>query len=196
MKLASTAAFVSLAFVAKAALAGPFGFEMGMTLAEVQHTGTVTPSKSRHVYTLTREPSSAAPFIAYQLFITPTFGLCKIVAIGPVFKTSADGAAVQSAFREQKKALEGRYGNPILLDDLKSSEAKPVNWMTGLAKQVQSLSASWYEGGRSNLGEGLQAVKLEANGLSSERGYLSVAYEFRNFADCQTEDRESGRAGL
>ena len=167
-----------LALVVHTALAGPAGLSMGMTLGDVHQAGSIAPAKSRHVYTLTREPAREDPFSAYQLFITPTFGLCKIVAVGPVIAAGA-GADLRSAFREEERALAGRYGN------VQSEEDKSGD-----------LSAYWYDPVQGLLQDDLRAVKLEANHLKSGSGYLSVAYEFRNFIDCQQEDEESGRAGL
>ena len=167
-----------LALAAQAALAGPAGLSMGMTLADVHQAGSIAPGKSRHVYTLTREPDREEPFGAYQLFITPTFGLCKIVAVGPVLSSEASGE-LRSAFGEEERLLASRYGR-AQVDDASSG----------------ALSAYWYDPGLGLLQDELRAVKLEANHLKSGRAYLSVAYEFRNFSDCQSEDEESGRAGL
>ncbi len=167
-----------LALAGHAALAGPAGLAMGMTLAEVHQAGSIAPAKSRHVYTLTREPDRDDPFEAYQLFITPTFGLCKIVAVGPVLASGAS-SELRSAFGDEERLLASRYGSARMAD-----------------ASAGALAAYWYDPGQALLQEELRAVKLEANHLKSGRAYLSVAYEFRNFADCQSEDEESGRAGL
>ncbi len=151
---------------------------MGMTLADVHQAGSVSPGRSRHVYTLTREPDRENPFSAYQLFITPAFGLCKIVAVGPIL-ASGSGADLLAAFKEEERVLAGRYGGTQGEED-KSGE----------------LSAYWYDPAEGLLQDDLRAVKLEASHLKSGSGFLSVAYEFRNFVDCQQEDQESGRAGL
>ncbi len=163
--------------VSQAAVAGPAGLTMGMTLADVHQAGHVAPGKSRHVYTLSREPDRNNPFSAYQLFITPTFGLCKIVAVGPVLSPGAR-ADLLAAFKEEERMLAGRYG-AVQTEEEKSG----------------ALSAYWYDAAL-GLRDDLRAVKLETNQLKSGSGYLSVAYEFRNFVDCQQEDQESGRAGL
>ncbi len=178
MKAASLAVLLGFSLAANAVLAGPAGLEMGMTLAEVERAGTVVPGKSRHVYTLTRGGGRETGFLAYQLFITPAFGLCKIVAIGP----STSVTEVQSAFRDEEHVLAIRYGSPRQDDG-----EKPSNTLS---------SAYWYELGQGLMRDELRAVKLEANTLNAGRGYLSVAYEFRNFSDCASEDRESGQAGL
>ena len=167
-----------LALAVQAALAGPAGLTMGMTLADVHQAGSVAPCKSRHVYTLTREPDGEEPFSAYELFITPTFGLCKIVAVGPVLASGGAGE-LRSAFGEEERLLASRYG-AARADDARS----------------EAFSAYWYDPDQGQLQDELRAVKLEANRLKSGRGYLTVAYEFRNFIDCQSEDEESGRAGL
>ncbi len=162
----------------QAAVAGPAGLSMGMTLADVHQAGQVAPGRSRHVYTLTREPDRDNPFSAYQLFITPTFGLCKIVAVGPVLAPGAS-ADLLAAFKEEERMLAGRYGS-----------------VQGEEDKSGALSAYWYDPGQGLMQDDLRAVKLEANRLKSGDGYLSIAYEFRNFVDCQQEDEESGRAGL
>ena len=63
---------------------------------------------------------------------------------------------------------------------------EPEDWAMGLYKEERVLQSFWtFSPARSE--DGVQAVYLTANALSSSKGYVSLFYEFSNFDQCSKE---------
>lgn len=184
------------ALLVSCAHAGPFGLEMGMSVNEVRKLAPLTANADRSIYTMHDVPVPNASFTMYKLFITPLFGLCKILAVTPVIRSNAEGADLRAAFDRVEKDLRAQYGAGKRIDTFKAGSAweAPRQWMVGLAEEQQALNAYWYRAEDALLPDSLRAIKLEANALGEDRGYLALGYEFTNFGSCLAEDKDSDLA--
>lgn len=126
------------------------------------------------------KPHAALEF--YSLIFSPKTGLLKVVAYGKDIKISVYGEAVRSAFVEIRDAIANSYGPAdINVDNLKRGSIwnEPGEWMMALYKAERLLLVGW--GTKTTLPNQLLGIVLEAKALSTEKGFLSLAYEFNGW---------------
>jgi hypothetical protein len=165
--------------------AGPFGFEYGMTKEQViaavgQSAVKKATSDSLEV---TTAPKPHPAFESYVLVISPTRGLVKLVAIGNTIRTNGFGSEVQEAFTETQVLVVKNYGSPEKAYDFVRSGSiwhEREDWMMGLAKKERVLASFW---DFVNSPTHITSMKLEAKALSSDAGFLALAYEFEGFEE-------------
>ena len=120
-------------------------------------------------------------FESYLLYITPDKGLVKIAALGKDIHTNSFGAEVHDEFMETRDAVAKLYGTPDTIDTLLQGSiwSEPQDWMMGLIKKERLLSAFW------NLKPApvnhITVIGLDGFGISTEKGYLKLAYEFEGW---------------
>ena len=163
---------VLLASIAAAAMAGPFGLEMGMTLDEVtQACGGRAPvaiGGDRYVVT----PDKANPLFAECIaWISESEGLCALRANGEDVLSNDSGDELAGEFSAMQKSLEELYGEAHLSDE--TSEGQRV------------LQADWFpEGGD------VEWLCLVAEGTASS-AYLFVQYTFSNYQSAQETSQQA-----
>jgi len=162
-------------------IAGPFGFERGMTREEVTKlVGKGTPSAKNPnvVFTFTSAPKPNPAFEKYSLFFSPTQGLLKVIAVGVTISTSDTGTELQGGFTAVVSGVSQKYGQPEHTYDMCNGgtgcSGESV-WRLGLLEKNRTLAAYWKATQRSN---GVNLISLEATPLSLNSGYVVLAYEF------------------
>jgi hypothetical protein len=161
---------------------GPFGLTRGMTRAQI--IATVGQSAIREekgdTLTLTRVPKPHGEFESYVLIIAPRDGLLKIIAVGGTVENDSYGTEIRDRFNHIRDALTNVYGVGRDLDYLKSGSiwTDDRDFMMGLTKKERDLVTYWL--GPTNSSD-ITAIGLEAKGLSSSDGYLTLGYEFRGW---------------
>lgn len=189
LHLAALLLLVTAPAFAEPPTTGPFGFTQGMTLAQLKKVGPITSSAMPLVYRTTVAPKPHPGFEGYSLVVSPTNGLCKVLAVGKDIQTNGFGIDVRSAFERLETALTERYGSSSKFDELlPGSIWKDANdWTIGLAKKERFLMAAWNRKYGSTLPPGVDTIALEAKGMSNGKAYLQLAVEFENFDKCQAE---------
>lgn len=167
----------------------PFGLTFGAPREQVARVTNLTPGESPGVFTTERVPNAHPDFEKYQLVISPSYGLCKIIAIGKDVETSAYGAEVLSAFDRLKTALQEKYGEPQAYNHLRPGSIwdKSRDWMMSLRQKERTLAAFWTRGHIPGLAPPVQAIGLTAHALTPSKGYVTLAYESANFDPCLDE---------
>lgn len=172
---------------------GPFGLKMGMQPAAV---GKPDSDPQNGVYIYNRLPISFSKADEYLLLFGPKAGLCKVVASGVTQETSVYGSELKSEFADLHAALVSKYGDAKSdYDFLKSGSIwdDPQDWMMALLKKERVLASVWEFSGR---GDQVENIMLKANALGTNKGYVTIAYEFSNFSACRAELDASDNAGL
>jgi len=169
-----------LLFLPLEAIAGPLGFDYGMTKDQIRKlVGDQAIVKSEGIsMELKTAPKPYPGLEAYVLYFSPSKGLLKIVAIGKDISTSADGSDVRASFEKVQSALTINYGAPKdAFDFLKAGSIwdDPHDFMMGLIKKDRVLSSDWLLTNRS---DHIDLIAVEARALSPEKGYLMLIYEF------------------
>lgn len=170
--------------VSVAATAGPFGLDMGTPLAELNKQMKLKP-ETPAVYSTPSVPKAHPEFDSYALVVTPTHGLCKIVAGSKAISTSVYGAELVRTFSDFESALATKYGNPKRYDFLRNGSIwkEPREWMMGLLKKERTLESYWTNEDR-ELPDSVKAIQLQAHALSKEQAYVTLVYEFKNLVQC------------
>lgn len=162
---------------------GPFGLQCGMTKAQVmQIVGREAVKENKgDSLILATAPKPHSAFEEYVLIFSPDKGLLKIAAVGKDISTNGFGSEVHDAFTEIRDILSRTYGAGETHDFLESGSIwnEDRDWMMGLLKKERVLSAYW--GVASKLPNHITAMALTAIALSTEKGYLRLAYEFEGW---------------
>jgi hypothetical protein len=170
-----------------AAHAGPFGLEMGTSVADLKKQMPAISTAGSNKFITSTVPKGHEAFETYGLLATPEHGLCKIMAIGRTVVTSVYGTQLKEKFNDVSDALESKYGKPDSdgkHDFLNRGSIwnEPQDWMMALRKKERTLFRYW---SGKNLPDNLSTVSIEATAQSTEKGYVIVYYEFSNFAACR-----------
>jgi hypothetical protein len=182
----ATLVVLALGAASPARAAGPFGFEMGMTRAQLKARGlTLRPMEQPLVFRTDRAPKSHPAFEGYLLRIDPKLGLTAVTAIGKDLKTGPTGAAVRKQFRLLQATLAARYGPPRTYDGLQGDSrfTEPEEWMAGLVADERALAAFWGldpDPDDPPLADHIVRISLVAGADRAEAGFLKLTYEFEN----------------
>jgi hypothetical protein len=182
--------FAVLALTLAAAIsclaAEPFGFHYGET--EAQITASVGSSHVKHgdlpgKLVLDTAPKPHHAFESYILFVSPTKGLLKILAIGEDIKTNTHGDQVREKLEEIATALNGTYGSSKHIDGLKagSTWTEPGDWMTSVLRLDRKVFYFWSN--PTTKAQHLEEVAVDVVALASDKGYLLLVYEFEGWGE-------------
>jgi hypothetical protein len=180
---------ISAIILASNAVAGPFGFEMGMTLKQIEGTPEKGPDG---LYILNNAPKPYSAFKSYVLQVAPKAGLCMIKAIGKDISTNSYGFELKSEFNKMVERLEAIYGNYIIIDLLFPGSIwnEPNEWMMSLIQKERFLGAIWHEDKGSKMSDDLIEIGLSVDVDNSKKGFLVLEYAFLNYELCEAEEAE------
>ena len=169
---------------------GPFGFQMGMTTAQLAKIGTLKPVEGmpKGVYSMTTAPAPRSDFETYDVLVSPITGLCKIMAIGADVQSGGGGMELRSAFNGLHEALDSKYGKASNdFDNLQDGSIwnDDNDFMMGLAVRDRHLMSFWGgQEGNMKTPNHVANVELEARASSAHRGWVVLSYEFENATPC------------
>ena len=180
--------FLTSILLVPSAVSGPFGTEMGMTKADLGITSD-TRELALYKYKITSMPKNSRMFESYVVRVTPKNGLCYLKAIGVDINTSRYGNDIRTQFERVNSALKKKYTSGTDYDFLSVGSIwdEPEDFMMGLVKEERYLAASYDDEEGSKMVEDVQAAYLSAYGLSMDKGYLAIDYQFRNYDACKAE---------
>ena len=166
---------------------GPFGFERGMTRAQIiQLVGEdAVDIKHSHDNTLRLKtaPKPNPAFESYLLFISPTQGLLKLVASGTTVQTGDSGAELQTVFDAVVTGVSQKYGNPSKKMDFCNGGTGCTGseyWMLSLMEKNRHISTLWdFEKQPVN---SITCIGVDISALSLNSGWVTVAYEFEGWS--------------
>lgn len=149
MKRLTTFALLSvllMAFSIQSAFAGPFGIEMGMSLAQVKAVCKTTPKHIQdNVYEIT-PPKTNDMFETYYVRIDPDYGVYWLKAIGKDLYTNGYGDRVKSTFESLVESIRKTYGEELYrVDELKEGSiwSGSDKFMYALQNGDRDISATW-----------------------------------------------------
>jgi hypothetical protein len=180
-----------------ACFAGPFGFEYGMTKAQVLAiVGQQNVLKDQDF--LLRVASAPKPdddFEAYLLLISPDKGLLKIIATGKTIDSSPIGTELRVHFGAMRDKLSKKYGPPTQSFDALlpgSNLDAPGAFIESLRVKQRVLACNWDVDATKRKAAGPESdhilgVILETKGLRRSAGWLELTYEFEGFSQFYDE---------
>jgi hypothetical protein len=162
--------------------ASAFGFKVGMTRDQIV---AIVGSKALDrtdgdVLTFSTAPEPHGKFVQYMCIISPDAGLLKVAAYSRDITTNAFGDNLKEQFEELEKGVASVYGDGERMDFLMSGSlwSGPRDWMMGLLKEERTLATYWKPNPSPDK---ITIVVLKATALSTEKGYISLVYEFEGF---------------
>jgi hypothetical protein len=162
-----------------------FGFTAGETRDQIiAAIGTAAVVKTDgDILEVKSAPIPSPGFDSFLLIVGPKQGLVKIIASGVDIDGDSEGKQLKSAFNQTRDAIKAVYGDPSdNFDFLKAGSTlkKPSQFMLSLTNKERSLATYWTQ--RSFLNN-ITSIALEADGLGSDTGYLSLEIEFLPYRD-------------
>jgi hypothetical protein len=166
---------------------GPFGFEKGMTREQiVQIVGKVAvvhdANDAPYLLVLNTAPKPHSAFDQYILVISPKAGLLKVSAVGKTIECDSYGTDLKNAFEGVVSGISKKYGLPKDTLDGSTTDLfhEPKDWMIGLRHKDRVLEDFWkFEQPINNI----RIILVEAQALTTEKGYVRVAAEFTGFSE-------------
>lgn len=189
-KLIKAVLFFLFVLQASVCLAGPFGFDFGMSkqdIIKLVGKGAVIEDKNE-VLTLSTAPKPHSAFELYICVISPQKGLLKVIAIGKDIETSSSGSEIKSSFSDLRNALVETYGYPTKdfdFLDAGSIWSEYQDWMMGLLKHERTLASYWKLTVQTD--KHITVIALEAKATSQDKGYITLGYEFEGFEQYSDE---------
>lgn len=167
------------------ARAGPFGLAMGMTLKDLQASSELKEVQPYEFSTFS-VPDGHPDFKHYTLIVTPSHGLCAVMASTPLIKTTIHGEELRAEFNRYRGALSKKYGIGRLRDSLQAGSlwGKQEHWMMGLRTKERSLLVDWPNSAGDLLPNSIRGIFLEATADALDEGRIVVSYGFNNSDVC------------
>ena len=179
-------------FLPAACFAGPFGFEYGMTKAQVLAiVGQQNVLKDKDfVLRVATAPKPDDRFEAYALLFSPEKGLLKIIATGKTIDTSEFGVELRAYFGAMRDSISKKYGPPTKSYDFLQPDSNldaPSAFTESLRRKQRVLACNWDVNSETRKAAGTEAdhiigVVLETKGLRRNAGWLELTYEFEGFS--------------
>jgi hypothetical protein len=167
---------------------GPFGLEMGMSLAQVKEScgdrEPVPVADDRYQIV----PQKVHPsFIMYIAWINETEGLYYLKAISSNISTSSYGIDLKNEFIRIKNSLDKNYGQDSTIDALLPGSIwnEPGDWMSGLVHKERYLLTSWNKESGAALPDSITAILLQASADDTSTGSIQLEYEFANYSKAE-----------
>lgn len=196
MKRALLLFFLS-AFSNQSQASAPFGIPMGTSVEQLKKMGAEYDKDNYWV--LKKPPISNNSFDLYMIWTSKKSGVCKVVALGKTINTSEYGHKIRSSFNGLAKVLKNKYGPPAEKFDFLSYDSiwkKDRDFMMGLKLEDRHLTYIWKSTNKSPLPNNISMMLISAKALSSNKGYIRLGYEYKNFSNCTTEQEEKDSTGL
>ena len=170
-------------------LAGPFGLEQGMSLEQIKKIAKLGKVDKFHYFAKTL-PKGSNEIKLYMLKITPTEGLCKIVAVTQDVPTNPNGEELRDEFDSYVKILSEKYGRVPASNKRDFLHAGSIwkdskYWMRSLGDSERTLQYFW-DTEKSKLPDSISFIILKALVGAKEisPGFLHIVYEFNNIDKC------------
>ena len=182
-----------LVFVALAACAqsGPFGFEKGMTksqiIALVGQKNVDPRTLKGEVVSVRTAPQPNPAFAGYMLMISPTQGLVRVGAVGPMIGASDDGSQLKAAYAAVLQKLTHDFGEPSAKTDECNGPGilckRADNWMMTLYGRQRKLESTWLPAvpTQTMRDAGVHVITLRVSANSMNSGFISCDFELEGY---------------
>lgn len=163
---------------------GPFGLKMGLTFNQLKAVDPGIEKLDENNYKMTKVPKPHRDLESYYVTISPTSGLAKVGALSANISSNGYGFDVRSKYESLRDALAEKYGEYKEIDMLMPGSIwdDPDDFMMALLMKDRYLFCLWGRDNGSTLPSYIYGVALSTTGLNSNTAYLSLVYEFSNYA--------------
>jgi hypothetical protein len=170
--------------------AGPFGFEAGMTKAQIAAQVGSLKDNGDNFYTTKTAPKPSKEIESYTLQISPKYGLVGIVAATATEQSNDEGTQLKQKFENLQRILMANYGEPEetnngLVDP--DATTAPRFWMMELKDKNRRLESKWRFTSRQDK---LVAITVTCMAADIQDGYVLVLYIFEDGEKTVKEEKE------
>jgi hypothetical protein len=166
-----------------------FGLRMGMNLSQLAEVVNLSPVPGADcLYSTVRLPQGWTEFDSYALLVSPTLGLCKVVAETPAVYGDPTGKQLRQLFNvlaariNRRGSVGHRYDVHQRYSVLEGSE----HWLTALHWGHSALAEVWSGSGLVGM-DFVRAAALRAKSLGPSSGSVELMVELSNFKAAHTE---------
>jgi hypothetical protein len=163
--------------------ANTFGFYSGETreqiIAAIGKDNVL--KQSGDILEVAASPKPDPNFETFLLIVGPQQGLVKLIATGKDIDGDPAGRQMKEQFTALRTTLNAGYGDPSDNFDFlnaKATHRSANQFMLSLTNSERSLAVYWT---KKDFGNQITSISLNGNGLGSEKGYLSLEYEFAGY---------------
>lgn len=183
--------FLSLlaVIIASTAFAGPFGIEMGMTLAQVRAVCKTVPEHlDGDLYLIT--PSKAhSQFEMYAIRIDSEYGAYWLKAVSKEIHTNSHGNELLGSFNGIVESIAKTYGDYEKIDKQEGyAGSQPSLFMHALRQGARVRAAVWMREYRSNLPDDISSIAIMISPHEyRDIGTVMLEYNFSNYATVEAK---------
>lgn len=173
-----------------------FGLKMGMGLSQLQQVANLSPVPGADcLYSTMRLPQGWPEFDSYALLVSPTLGLCKVVAETPVLVDDLSGKRLRQTFNALSARINrrGNSGHRYDVHQRHSVLEGSGCWMTALHWGHSALAEVWSDSGLVGM-DTVRAAALRAKSMGPLAGSVELMMELGNFSAAHGAPCASGNA--
>lgn len=173
-------------------IAGPFGFQMGMSIDYISRNIKLKPGNSAGWYRSDSTLVEGLVFHEYEMLITKKYGLCMIMAATKNKRTSPNGNELKKEFHEIMGEFNKKYGPSKIYDNIKEESAlrAPDKWVMAVYNLDRNFEAIWVD--RAYLSDDyLVRVDLSVVAVSNSVGAIVATYKYENYEECLRSMKEA-----
>ena len=180
-----------------ASLAGPFGYDQGMTRETVKKISKDV-RETKGALTVKQPPLANENIQSLTLFFSKKSGLCSIITTGKLFPAYS----TEHEFAETVRVLSEKYGKPHIGFEPNRDvhqAIRPEDWYRAVMEEKGTLLALWAEEGQRRLPDSLRTVRLSVTVVDIGKGAMGTllfVYAFSNHEECLSESRGDRSKGL
>jgi hypothetical protein len=169
---------------ARPANAGAFGLEQGTSKESLDIEKELSP----FTYKLKSVNKPHPEFVEYFALVSPKEGLCIIIGNGKTYSNDSYGTNVRSTYSNIKSQLDRLYGKGKPHDSIESnlSFKESSQWLMSLMQNEIQYVTFWSKKDNS-LKDGVVAISLGVEALSTDESYIQIKYDFSNVSRCRAE---------
>lgn len=163
--------------------AGPFGLKRGMTLKNITKAcGGIDPVHVKDDMWIITPKKTHPLFQHYVVAVDPDKGLYKLVLRTDKIKSNRYGTEIQQRFYEIKNRIANVYGEPVVVDTLRSSEktfTEEDDWLYTLRMGLRTVAATWTNTDGNKLKDHIANIVLTPIASEDFTG-VTLVYTFSN----------------
>ncbi|MGL4982499.1 MAG: hypothetical protein ACRC4W_06585 [Treponemataceae bacterium] len=187
--------FILSAFFVCSSFAGPFGFNRGMSVEEMElncrKKMILIKDDLYRIFPKKRYEN----LDKYYARVDKDLGLYSLMIDTSSIKFKKNGEAIKSRFNTIVENLETVYGRGEIIDYKKKGAfwKKERDWMLGSLNKQSKLSSTWSAETGQKLPPEITYISVDVSSKTKKKGFISLYYLFSNFSDVDTKQKERDR---
>jgi hypothetical protein len=178
---------------------GPFGLSHEIPFAEIENLKFKRMTSGSSVFT-GQPPKPMDGVDEYFLIATPESGVCRISARANVEKVNATGDQLRAKVDQMAEMMAFKYGKHSDKMHYFSQDVYRRNsqfWMMGLSEDSIAYVYTWESKKTSQpLSENLDSIEVMAGAGSTDSGWVSIRYTYKNFDACAKDEKKRKASNL